>query len=100
MVGAVSSIATTVPAAAVAEVCDCAQNVSPLTVSIHWWRIDCCAPSVRPAARSQSLPAPKTHEPAAVVVSVARGAPEAAPAPLDAPTPPAPANAMTVSDWS
>ncbi len=62
--------------------------------------MDCCAPSVRATARSQSLPAPKTQEPAAVFVSVVRGAPDAAPAPLDAPTPPAPAKAITVSDWS
>ena len=74
--------------------------MSPLPVSTHWWRIVCPAPSVRAVAPSQSLPAPKTHEPAAVVVSVMRGAPVAAPAPLDAPTPPAPAKAITVSDWS
>ena len=99
-VGAVSSMATTVPAAGVGEVCDCAQKVSPLPVSTHWWRIVCPAPSARAVAPSQSLPAPKTHEPAAVVVSVGAGAPVAAPAPLDAPTPPAPAKAITVSDWS
>jgi hypothetical protein len=46
------------------------------------------------------LPVPNTHDPAAVVVSVARGAPDAALAALDAPTPLAPANAVTVSDWS
>ena len=45
-------------------------------------------------ASSQSLPVPNTHEPAAVVVSVARGAPVAAPAPLELPTPLAPAKAI------
>ena len=47
----------------VGEVCDCAQKVSPLPVSSHWWRIVWPAPSVRPVAPSQSLPAPNTHEP-------------------------------------
>ena len=56
-------MATTVPAAGVGEVCDCAQKVSPLPVSSHWWRIVWPAPSVRAVAPSQSLPAPKTHEP-------------------------------------
>src|SRR5262249_55861205 len=98
--GAVSSIDTVVPAFAVGLVCDWIQNVSPRPLSTHWCTIDWPLPTVRAAAPSQSLPTPNTQPPSPVVVTVVRGAPLAPFAVLEAPTPPAPANAMTCSDWS
>ena len=58
------------------------------------------APSVRAVAPSQSLPTPKTHDPRGGGQRRARRAGRGARPPLDAPTPPAPAKATTVSDWS
>ena len=66
--GAVSSMLTAVPALAVGAARDCTQKVSPAPVSIHWCTSACPAPGARATARSQSLPTPHTHEPAAVVV--------------------------------
>ena len=92
----------TVPAAGVAEVCDCAQKVSPLPVSSHWWRIDllgarACAPSARvPVVAGAEDPRARPRSWSASCA--ARPSPRRPP--LDAPTPPAPAKATTVSDWS
>ena len=52
LVGAVSSMGTSVPAVGVGAVCDWAQKVSPLPVSSHWWRMVCPLPSVRAVAAS------------------------------------------------
>ena len=90
---------TAVPEVAVGAARDWTQNVSPAPVSIHWCTSDCPVPGVRATARSQSLPTPYTHEPAAVVVTLSCGAPDAAPPAADAPTPAAPLNATTLSDW-
>jgi hypothetical protein len=46
------------------------------------------------------LPTAWTQEPSVVVVSVALGAPVGPEAPDTAPRPDAPANVITVSDWS
>ena len=99
-VGAVSEMGTTDPAAPEGVVRRCTQYVSPVPASTHWCSSDWPAPSVREIARSQSLPTPNTQEPAAVVVTPAVGGPDAALAPVDAPTPAAPVKAMTSSDWS
>ena len=65
--------------------------------STHWCTIVCAGPTVRDEARSQSLPTPKTHEPALVVFSETVGAPFPALAEAVAPIPEAPRNATTVT---
>src|SRR5262245_3408918 len=47
VVGAVSLICTTEPAADVGEFRACTQYVSPIAVSSHSWTIDCPEPGVR-----------------------------------------------------
>src|SRR5512146_2935386 len=74
-VGAESAMLTVVPAEATATDCDCIQNVSPLAASTHSCTSAWPGASVRSTAPSQSLPTPKVHEPAAVEVSCACGAP-------------------------
>ena len=84
VVGAVSLSVTLVPAAGVAAFCRWTQKVSPAgarySLTFVW-----LLPTVRATARSQSLPAPHTHEPGRVVVSETLGAPVAALAPAVAP---------------
>ena len=72
--------------------------MSPTTVSTHWCTITCVVGTLRAIARSQSFATPYTSELALVVVSDTVGAPVAAFAVTDAPTPLAPRNDTTVSD--
>ena len=75
LVGAVSLMVTGVRLPPVlGAVCRCTQNVFPAgarySSAMVWF-----APTVRAAARSQSLPTPHTHDPALVGDRVAVGAP-------------------------
>src|SRR5215472_7007146 len=99
-VGAVSPSATTDPAGPAGPVVCWVQKVSPVAVSSVWFSSAWFGPIVRGVAVSQSLPAPNTREPAAVVVSDTPGAPLAAPLLAVAPVPLVPCKAMTVRVWS
>src|SRR4051794_32793396 len=99
LVGAVSLIVTTDPAAPAGAVRRCDQNVSPTEVSTHWLTTDWPDPTVRATELSQSLATANTREPARVVVSDALGAPEAALAAWTAPMPEVAWKATTVSNW-
>ena len=91
---------TRLPAAPVAALEYCDQNVSPVAVSTYWWSIVWLGPSVRAAALSQSLPAAYTSDASPVVLSETLGAPLAAPPVADAPMPIECSNEITASDWS
>src|SRR5438093_9900150 len=80
---------TLVPAAGVAVVLRCIQNVAP-THGMNSWTFVWSEPTVRGVAPSQSFPTPRTHEFARVVVSVAVGAPVLALADRVAPIAPEP----------
>src|SRR3954447_22186476 len=69
-------------------------------MSTYWWVRLWPGPSVRAAARAESLATPYTNEPAAVVVSDTMGGPNAELAVAVAPAPDAPTSATTVSDGS
>ncbi len=90
---------TLAPAAGVAVAVLCIQNVSPAPLSTHWWLRVWPAGTVRGVAASQSLATPQTQEPGWLVVSDTDGAPLAAPAAADVPTPAALANATSWIDW-
>ncbi len=84
-VGAVSLSVTGVPLSGVVEVWRCTHKVSP-TEARNSSTLVWPGPTVRSAARSQSLPTPQTQEPPRVVVRVAVGAPVAALPPAAAPS--------------
>ena len=100
VVGAVSSIVTRSPAAALVPTVPCTQQVSPSVESIHWSMSDCPVPGVRAMALSQSCPTAKESEPAAWVVIVTLGAPVDPEADAAVPVPAAPESASTVSCWA
>src|SRR5262245_9885900 len=99
-VGAVSPSATTEPAGPAGPVVCWVQKVSPTAASTVWFTSAWFGPTVRGVAVSQSLPAPETREPAAVVVSDTPGATLAAPALTVAPVRLLPCRAMTVTLWT
>src|SRR5215471_3483397 len=100
LVGAMSPSATTEPAGPAGPVVCWVQKVSPTAVSSVWFTSAWFGPTVRGVAVSQSLPAPKTREPAAVVVRDTPGAPLAPPPLTVAPVPLVPCRATTVRVWS
>ena len=88
---------TCVPAVGTAAIMFCTQYASLVATTMSSCTMVWFAPTVRATPPSRSVPTPYTNDPACVVVSNTLGAPVAALAPAEAPTPAAPTNATTVS---